>query len=231
MRQFPYRFVAPLLALAAVAWSALANDDVPVNSRLLVFARNSDAAGVERSLKEGANVNSRNRIGETALVIALKKEDPKPDDLRIAQLMLEAGTDVNLAAVNGITPLMAAAWSGRTGIAAQLLAKGAKVEAVDRLMKNAMIYASGEGRTEVVKLFIAKGVDPNAVYEHELTALMWAAGGGHTETVRVLLDAGAKTELKDDRGKTAAEIARELKYDDLAKLIESPPAKTAAKAG
>jgi ankyrin repeat protein len=209
----------------------LANDDVPVNSRLLVFARTGDAAGVERSLKEGANVNSRNRIGETALVIALKKDDPKKDDFRIAQLMLDAGTDVNLAAVNGITPLMAAAYSGRTEIVAQLLAKGADVNAVDRLMKNAMTYAAGEGRTEVVKLFIAKGVNPNTLYEHELTALMWAAGGGHAETVRALLDAGANTGLKDDRGKTAADIARELKFEDVAKLIESPPAKTAAKAG
>jgi len=231
LRQFLYRFVAPCLALAAVTSSALAADDVPVNSRLLVFARNSDAAGVERSLKEGANANSRNRIGETALVIALKKDDPKQDDLKIAQLMLDAGTNVNLAAVNGITPLMAAAWSGRAEIAAQLLAKGAKLEPFDRLMKNAMIYAAGEGRTEVVRLFIGKGVDPNALYEHELTALMWAAGGGHAETVRALLDAGAKTDLKDDRGKTAADIARELKFEDVVKLIESPPAKTAAKAG
>jgi ankyrin repeat protein len=231
LRHFNYRFLALLPAFAAVTSSALANDDVPVNSRLLVFARNSDAAGVERSLKEGANVNSRNRIGETALVIALKKEEPKKDDLRIAQLMLDAGTDVNLAAVNGITPLMAAAYSGRTEIAAQLLAKGASVGAVDRLMKNAMIYAAGEGRTEVVKLFLDRGVNPNALYEHELTALMWAAGGGHTETVRLLLDAGAKTELKDDRGMTAAGIARELKFEDVARLIESPPAKTAAKGG
>jgi ankyrin repeat protein len=231
LRHFIYKFIALLSALAAVTCSALANDDIPVNSRMLVFARNGDAAGVERSLKEGANVNSRNRVGETALVMALKKEDPKKDDLKIAQLMLDSGTDVNLAAVNGITPLMAAAYSGRVEIAVQLLAKGANVSGVDRLMKNAMIYAAGEGRTEVVKLFIAKGVNPNALYEHELTALMWAAGGGHAETVRALLDAGAKTELKDDRGKTAADIARELKFEDVAKLIESLPATTAAKAG
>jgi ankyrin repeat protein len=229
LRHFLYTFVAPLLAVAAVTSSALASDDIPVNSRLLVFARNGDAAGVQRSLKEGANVNSRNRVGETALVIALKKEEPKPDDIRIAQLMLDAGTDVNLAAVNGITPLMAAAYSGRTDMVARLLTKGADVNAVDRLMKNAMIYAAGEGRTEVVRLFIAKGVNPNALYEHELTALMWAAGGGHMETVRLLLDAGATTGLKDDRGKTAADIAREQKYEDLAKHIEAPPAKTAAK--
>jgi ankyrin repeat protein len=231
LRHFVYKFIVLLSALAAVTCFALADDDIPVNSRMLVFARNSDAAGVERMLKEGANVNSRNRVGETALVIALKKEDPKKDDLRIAQLMLDAGTDVNLAAVNGITPLMAAAYSGRVEIAAQLLAKGANVAALDRLLKNAMIYAAGEGRTEVVKLFVDKGVNPNALYEHGLTALMWAAGGGHAETVRALLDAGAKTDLRDDRGKTAADIARELKFEEVAKLIESPPAKTAAKAG
>ncbi len=60
--------------------------------------------GVERALKAGAAVNSRNRLGETALIIALKQ-----NDLAMARKMLDAGTDVNLAAVNGVTPLMAAA--------------------------------------------------------------------------------------------------------------------------
>jgi ankyrin repeat protein len=66
---------------------------------------------------------------------------------------------------------------------------------------------------------LAKGVDPNAVYHNDLTALMWAAGFGKTSTVRALLDAGARADVKDDRGKTAIDMAREGKYDDTVKLL------------
>jgi ankyrin repeat protein len=115
---------------------------------------------------------------------------------------------------------MAAAHTGNVEIARLLLDQGADVKAQDRLQKNAMTYAAGQGHTEIVTMLLKTGVDPNAVYAHNLTALMWAAGYGRNETVRVLLQAGARTELKDDRGKTALDIAREEKHGDTQKLLE-----------
>jgi ankyrin repeat protein len=215
--------LALVLALGTPLVQA-ATEDLSVNARLLLFARNGDLAGVERSLQEGAAANARNRIGETALVIALKK-----NDLAIAQTMLRAGTDVNLAALNGVTPLMAAAFGGQIDIARELLARGADVGAVDRLRKSAMVYAAGEGHTEIVKLLLTHGVDADTIYANDLTALMWAAGQGKAEAVRALLDAGARTDLKDNRGKTAADIAHELKHEDVARLIETAgPSRRAA---
>ena len=72
---------------------AFAEDDanVPLNSRFLVAARNLDAAAIERLLREGANVNARNRLGESALVIVLKK-----DRLDLAQTLLAAGATSTL---------------------------------------------------------------------------------------------------------------------------------------
>ena len=155
-------------------WSHAADDEqVPLNARFLAFARAADAAGMARALNEGAAVNSRNRLGESALVIVLKQ-----NRVDLATVLVAAGADVNLAAVNGITPLMAAAYGGQTEFVGVLLDKGADVDAVDRLQKNAMTYAAGEGHTAIVKLLLARGVDPNAVYRNDLTALMWAAGYG-----------------------------------------------------
>jgi uncharacterized protein len=203
------------LAFIALAHGALAQD-LSANARLLAAARAGDQAGVARALSDGASVNARNRIGETVLIIALKNDRPA-----LAMDMLNAGTDVNLAAVNGVTPLMTAAHAGQTDIVRLLLAKGANVTAVDRLQKNAMTYAAGQGRTDIVVLLLRAGVDPNAIYVHQLTALMWAAGYGKTETVQALLAAGASAGLKDDRGKTALDIAREGNFPDTVKLLEA----------
>ena len=51
---------------------------------------------------------------------------------------------------------------------------------------------------------------------------MWAAGYGRTDTVKLLLAAGAKANLKDNRGKTALDIAREGKFDETIKALGAP---------
>ncbi len=221
-RRLAGRLVSPLAAIVLAAFIALPHgalaQDWSINARLLAAARSGDEAGLVRALADGAAVNARNRIGETALVIALKNDQPA-----MAKRMLDAGVDVNLAAANGVTPLMAAAHSGQTEIVGRLLAGGADVTAVDRLQKTAMTYAAGQGHSDIVLLLLHAGVDANAVLAHQLTALMWAAGYGKTETVQVLLAAGAKAGLKDDRGKTALDIAREGNFPATVKLLETAP--------
>jgi hypothetical protein len=50
---------------------------------------------------------------------------------------------------------------------------------------------------------------------------MWAAGYGHSDTVRALLDAGARADFKDDRGKSALDIAREGNFTATVQLLEA----------
>ncbi|MEO8487049.1 MAG: ankyrin repeat domain-containing protein [Betaproteobacteria bacterium] len=217
--------LAPILA-AMLAFgganpaAAQATSNESTNARLLVSARTGDDAGVARALAAGAAVDSRNRLGETALVVALKRQQ-----WTMAKGLVAAGTNVNLAAVNGITPLMAAAHGGSAEIVALLLDKGADLTPVDRVHKTAVVYAAGEGHTEIVRLFLARGVDVNRAYDNDLTALMWAAGYGRTATVRALLDGGADPRRRDNRGKTAAEIARDGKFDETARVLDDAGAK------
>ena len=213
-----YLLTVALSFLAPGGNAGAADSDLSLNARLLLAARSSDRPGIERALKAGASPDARNRLGETALVIGLKKPD-----VALAKAMLDAGTDVNIAAVNGVTPLMAASYAGLTDIVATLLERGADPKPIDRLGKNAITYAAGEGHAGIVRLLLARGVDVNAAYSNDLTALMWAAGYGRTEAVKVLLEAGAKAEPKDNRGKTALDIAREGGYTQTAALLEGRP--------
>src|SRR5690242_2680824 len=61
------------LALVAPLARGTSDEQLATNARLLASARSDDAAGVTRALHEGAAVDSRNRVGETGLLIALKK--------------------------------------------------------------------------------------------------------------------------------------------------------------
>ena len=51
---------------------------------------------------------------------------------------------------------------------------------------------------------------------------MWAAGQGQADAVRLLLERGAKRDLRDDRGLTAAEIARQADHAGVADVIAKP---------
>ncbi len=143
----PSASIVRLLAAAVLALctsAGAAEQDLSINARLLLAARSGDTASLDSALQSGAAADARNRLGETARLGALKRGDAAMASLR----MLEAGTDVNLAAVNGVTPLMAAAFTGQAEMAHLLLAKGADVSALDRLDKSAMTYAAGTGHTE-----------------------------------------------------------------------------------
>ena len=98
---FRFCIAAALLTVSCCNVASGAEQDLSINARLLAAARNGDAQGVARALASGASPNARNRLGETALVVALKR-----NDVVMAQAMVDAGTDVNQAAVNGVTPLM-----------------------------------------------------------------------------------------------------------------------------
>jgi uncharacterized protein len=126
-----------------------------------------------------------------------------------------------------LRPLAAAAYNGSEESAELLLEHGADPNALDDDGKGAMVYAAGRAYAPIVALLIEAGVDVNRRYSRDLTALMWAAGHDASAgvddvdaTLKVLIDHGAALDLKDDRGETAADIARELGHERAAKLLQ-----------
>ena len=186
-----------------------------VNAQLLVATRQVDLEGIQKSLERGASPNSRNRDGKTALFMGIEK-----NQIAIVRMMLAAGPDVILASLEKVTPLIAAAYAGNSEIIGLLLDKGAKLEEQDRLHKSALIYAAGMGHTSVVEQLLKADALINAAYADGLTPLMWAAGQGHTETVKLLLAKGAQKQLKDDRGLSAADMAKDAGHKNIEELLQ-----------
>jgi uncharacterized protein len=173
-------------------------------------------------LERGANVNARAVDGSTPLFYAAEQ-----DRGAVVALLLERGADPNLPGRKGVRPLAAAAFNGSTESVEALLKFGADPNTLDDDGWAAIIYAAGHGYAPVVALLLQAGVDVNRRYVHGLTALMWAAGYDASagvddvdSTIKTLIEHGAAPDLKDDRGKTAADIARGLGHERAAKLLE-----------
>jgi uncharacterized protein len=170
----------------------------------------------------GAEVNARAVDGSTPLFYAAEA-----DRAAMIRLLIERGADPNLPGRKGIRPLAAAAFDGSAASVELLLKHGADPNALDDDGKSAIIYAAGRADAPVVELLIGAGVDVNRRYAHGLTALMWAAGHDASAgvddveaTLKALIDHGAAVELRDDRGKTAVDIARALGNERAAQLLD-----------
>lgn len=210
--------LALVLLFCAAAGPGLAQrgaDNINSNGQLVLAARAGLQERVRSLLAEGAQVNSRDRNGDSPLNMAAQR-----GNAALVDVLLAAHADVQLANLAGVTPLMSAAYAGRPEILRKLLAAGARDDALDRVKKNAAIYAAGQGCTACLEELVKAGTSVNGRLANQLTLLMWTAGYGHADTARWLLGHGADRSLKDDRGKTAADIAREQNYLELAQLLQ-----------
>src|SRR6476661_1277580 len=193
-----------LWTLVFTAHAQKGADQINANGQLVLAAKFGNTARVASLLKEGAAVNSRDREGDTPLNMAAAKGNAD-----LAAVLLQAGADVNLANLSGVTPLMAASFASKPEIVQALLAAGARTEPQDRVKKTATTYAAAQGCTPCLEALSRGGAPLEARLDGGLTLLMWAAGYGREDTVRFLLQRGVDPALRDERGKTAEDIARE----------------------
>ncbi len=93
----------------------------------------------------------------------------------------------------GITPLIAAAFSGQTGTVKSLLAQGAGVDATAADGRTALIAAAQSGHIEAVQALIGAGANLNLAARGTGTALNVAENMGETQVAALLLASGARS--------------------------------------
>ncbi len=108
-------------------------------------------------------------------------------DTGAMRVLVEGRADPKLAAVDGTTPVMAAAGVGRE-----------RQQRTEEALNNLL---------EAAKLAVLLGGDVNAVNQEGRTALHGAASLGDTETIQFLVESGANLEAKDMYGQTPLSIA------------------------
>jgi uncharacterized protein len=218
MINFIRRVVVAMLlcSMAQVAFAQKGMDQININGQFVIAARSGNVERAAALLQDGAKVNSRDRNGDSPLNMAASKGNNA-----LVDILLKAEADVNLANLSGVTPLMAACFSASPQIVRKLLAAGASITPLDRVKKNAATYAVANGCTDCLAALLGAGTVVNAPLDNDLTLLMWAAAYGHEASVRFLLAEGANRALKDLRGKTAAEMAKEGGHASVAALLST----------
>jgi len=118
----------------------------------------------------------------------------------VLRLLLENGGDPNVATLNGLTPLNAAALRGDVDAMRLLIDKGALVDVKNGAGATALMGAATNGSVSAVQLLLDSGADARARTKLGETALGNAAGAGSAEAVKLLLDRGADVNSRNDRG-------------------------------
>ena len=122
-------------------------------------------------LEKGANVNTQNENGYTALMLACDNENI---DLDIIEMLLEKGADLNIRDSKGRTALMLACTTGYSSLVEILLKRGSNVNITNSSGSTALMFAclkDGKDRNKIIKMLLNKDADVNIINRNGDTAL------------------------------------------------------------
>ena len=153
-------------------------------------------------------------------------------DVAAARVLLEKGSDVNAAQVDGATALHWAVYRGDVTAVDLLLAAGAEVAAVNRAGVTPLSMAALFGYADIVDRLLKKGADAKALGPNGETMVMLAARNGKPDVIRLLVEAGADVNAKEPlRGTTALMWAVEQRNPAAVEALLAAGADPAARSG
>ena len=139
------------------------------------------------------DVNHRDGDNNTALHWAVEQNHTD-----IAQLLIDAGADIEMKNCDGCSPLHCACDSGALDVVKMLVEAGAGVRDTDNGGSTCLTLAASCGCTETVRYLVGlPEVDVNHRDSDNNTVLHCASGEGDADVVQLLIDAGADIEMKN----------------------------------
>ena len=195
----------------------------PQEGSLIQAVESNDVEKVQDILQDVSYpLNETNDKGQSPLLIATHK-----NYVEVAKLLIDAGADINQQDHIQDSPYLYAGAQGKTEILKYMIEQAEpNHKVVNRYGGNALIPAAEKGHLENVKILLEDG---KADIDHQnnfgFTALIEAVAltdgsALYQEIVQELLNYNANKELRDNRGKTALDYAKEKGYTEMVKLLE-----------
>lgn len=121
-------------------------------SELTLYAAQGDINAVQRALASGVSVNSVDPIhNATALHAAAAAA---VGNIRLIELLIDKGADLNALDRRGISPLIVACATGQISSAKTLIEAGAKINIKPTLAPTALIVAIQSGNVQLVETLL-----------------------------------------------------------------------------
>jgi ankyrin repeat protein len=151
-------------------------------------------------IKAGADVNAKDKNGETAtrLAVAAGKTDLLP-------LLGGGGARVDKPTLYNEALVLAE--RQRLSEIHALLSKGNNPNVADKDGRSPLIIATSFGRLEMISALLQAGSNIDQQDNKGVTALMYAIRARRLDAAQLLLSAGAKTNIKNNAGDTALTMA------------------------
>lgn len=144
-------------------------------------------------------------------------------DPKVVSLFLDAGMDADTRNKSGDVAIITAAKMGHEKVLSLLLEYGADPDAVERNDWTALMYAAVNHDHDPQKVMALIEAGANINWQDKMdgrTALMEASVNGHLNVVKLLLKGGADIGLKDTKGNTALDLAKQMKWKRIIDAIE-----------
>ena len=164
---------------------------------LCTAIKNNHPQCVKHLISAGADVNERNDIGSTPIIIGAVKESND-----CVKLLIQAGADVNHVNQQMESALAFSAYFGNDELVSLLIEAGADMNIRNKSRETGLIQTAKGGYTACTKSLIDAGADVNAVDKNKFTSLTHTACSGHLNVLRILIDAGADVNHKCKHGLT-----------------------------
>jgi ankyrin repeat protein len=171
-----------------------------------------DPSVVRALLARGFDPNTVNPKGEYALIQAVRLPS-----FKVLEVLLQSPlTKVEVRTSTDESPLMLAALKGYLPLCQSLIARDADV---NKPGWAPLHYAATGGHLAVMRLLLDNDAYIDAASPNGTTPLMMAAMYGTADAVKLLLDAGADPILKNAKGVTAIDFARQVQKEEVVALI------------
>jgi len=241
-------------AKSARVWHSLGHKLAALKSvkrkKFLDVVERGTAGDVMEMLVAGADVNSKNAQGQSALYIASAL-----GHCHVVSVLLDRGAQINDVAMDGRAPIHVACENGRDLIVGLLLKHKARADApgvnglaplhiavkknlrsiAEMLLKHrvrfdmpvkttgmtALMMACLNSQSEMVELLLDAGADPHAEDHDGNTPLHFAAADGNYRATYLLLTAGADPDMPNAREETAFDVADQNGHAHIQYLLET----------